>query len=107
MDERYYQRKLIKKIKDKFPGAYVLKNDASYKQAIPDLTVLYRDRWAMLEVKKNEKATHRPNQDRKVNELNSMSFAAFIYPENEQEVLDAMEQALRSRRRKSCNSKSK
>ena len=99
--ESKYQSQLIKRIKDRFPGSIVLKNDASYKQGIPDLTVLYGDRWATLEVKRTTNAKRRPNQPYYVELMNSMSFSSFISPENEQEVLDAMERSFNggSRRR--------
>jgi hypothetical protein len=74
----------------------VLKNDSSYIQGIPDLAVFYEDRWAMLEVKAYENAPHQPNQDWYVDRLNAMSFAAFIYPENERAVLDALQEAFAS-----------
>lgn len=102
MRENAYQSKLIKTIKERFPGSIILKNDASYKQGIPDLTVLCGDRWATLEVKQSKTSKHRPNQDYYVKKMNAMSFSSFIFPENEQEVLDAMERSfLRSARRKS------
>lgn len=91
MNENVYQRSLIKKIKEKFKGCIVLKNDSSYIQGIPDLLVLYKDKWAALECKKDAKSKHRPNQDYYVEKMNDMSFARFIYPENEKEVLDDLE----------------
>ena len=91
MDERYFQRKLIKELEDRYPGCIVLKNDAKHKQAIPDLTVLYFDRWATLEVKKSAKATKRPNQDLRVERMNKMSFSAFIFPENKEEILNELD----------------
>lgn len=94
--ERDFQSKLIKEIKKKFPGCVVMKNDASYIQGIPDLTVLYQDKWAMLEVKRSETASHRPNQEYYVGKMDEMSFARFICPENKQEVLHEMEHAFRS-----------
>lgn len=93
--ERDYQAKLIKKIKDQFPGCIVMKNDSSYIQGIPDLLVLYRDKWASLEVKRSATASHRPNQEYYVDLMDGMSFSRFISPENEEEVLHEMEQALR------------
>ena len=101
MKENAFQSQLIKKIKDRFPESIVLKNDSSYKQGIPDLTVLYGDKWATLEVKKNKSAHHQPNQDYYVEKMNKMSFSSFISPENEQEVLDAMEQSFEGRTRRS------
>lgn len=90
MLERDYQSKLIKKLEAMFPGCLILKNDSSYLQGIPDLTIFYRDRWAMLEVKVEETSPTQPNQPFYVKLLNSMSFAAFIYPSNEEDVLDAL-----------------
>ena len=90
MLENKFQANLIKKLKDKFPGCMVLKNDSSYLQGVPDLTVFYKDKWAVLEAKKSEKAKHQPNQDYYVDKMNEMSFARFIYPENETEVLNEL-----------------
>lgn len=90
MLENKFQSKLIKEIKDRFPGCIVMKNDSSYIQGIPDLLVLFRNKWAALEVKKSNTASHRPNQDYYVDKMNDMSYAAFIYPENKEEVLNGM-----------------
>jgi hypothetical protein len=68
-----------------------MKNDPSYKQGIPDLTVLYKDKWATLEVKKDRRAHHQPNQDYYISKMNDMSFSAFIYPENKEDILDELE----------------
>lgn len=81
-----------------FPGCVILKNDTSYMQGIPDLTILYGDRWAVLEVKANERYTAEPNQGYYVQKLDEMSFAAFIYPENERDVLHELQQTFQSRR---------
>jgi hypothetical protein len=89
--ERDYQATLIKKLGQKFPSSVVLKNDPTYKQGIPDLLILNKDKWGMLEVKKSENAAHRPNQDYYVNKLDKMGYASFIYPENEKEVLNDLE----------------
>ena len=88
MLESKFQSNLIKELKKEFDGCIVMKNDSSYIQGIPDLVILHKDRWASLEVKKNAKASHRPNQDYYVDKMNNMSFSRFIYPENKDEVLD-------------------
>ena len=92
--ESQFQNKLIHKLKDRFPGCVVMKNDPTYIQGIPDLIILHNDKWAALECKRTKSASHRPNQDYYVGKLNDMSYASFVYPENEQEVLDELEQAL-------------
>lgn len=94
MREGKFQSELIKKLKCIFPGAIVLKNDSSYLQGVPDLLVLYKDRWAALEVKGSANASHRPNQDYYIQKMGEMSYSAFVYPENEGEVLDELQRAL-------------
>lgn len=94
MLERDFQAKLIKKLEKTYPGCIILKNDANNRQGIPDLILLYEDRWAALEVKANFFATHQPNQDWYVEKMALMSFAAFICPENEEGVLYELQLAL-------------
>jgi hypothetical protein len=72
-----------------------MKNDAQLKQGIPDLLVLYSNKWAALEVKKSDTANHRPNQDYNVERMNNMSYASFIYPENEDKVFKDLEEVFR------------
>lgn len=93
MRESVYQAKLIQRLRVLFPGCLVLKNDSSYLQGIPDLTVFWGRNWAMLEVKPSVNAPHEPNQDWYVETMNAQGFAAFIYPENEKEVLSALQAA--------------
>jgi hypothetical protein len=95
--EAVYQGKLIRKLKRLFPGCVVLKNDPQYQQGILDLTLLWGQYWAMLEVKASPETGLRPNQRYFVEQLDAMSFAAFIFPENEEEVLFALQEAFASR----------
>ena len=92
--ERDFQAKLIKELKVMFKGCIIVKNDPNYIQGIPDLLILYNDRWAALEVKKSATAHHQPNQEYYVDLMDQMSFAAFIYPENREEILYELQQAL-------------
>lgn len=96
--ERDFQSRLIKELKQIFEGCIIMKNDSSYIQGIPDLLILYRDKWAALEVKKSKTASHRPNQEYYVELMDEMSYASFIYPENKEEVLYELQQTLFSRR---------
>ena len=90
MKENQFQAKLIKELKKQYPGCIVLKNDPNYIQGIPDLIVLYGEKWAALEVKRSESAPHRPNQEYYVEKMQEMGFSAFIYPENREDVLNAL-----------------
>ena len=46
MKENKFQAGLKKKLKTMFPGCIVTKLDSSDIQGIPDLLVLYKDKWA-------------------------------------------------------------
>ena len=94
MRESQFQAQLIKKLNKMLPGIIVLKNDPNYIQGIPDLILLYKDRWAALEVKRGTLAPVRPNQAHYVRTMHAMSYAAFIYPENESEILNEVQQSL-------------
>lgn len=98
MLERDFQSNLIKDLKKLFKGCIVLKNDPDYIQGVPDLLVLYNDKWAALECKRSERASRRPNQEYYISLMNDMSFASFIYPENKEEVLYGLQKAFGIRR---------
>lgn len=87
MTEAEYQSRIINKVREMMPTCVVLKNDSSYMPGIPDLLILYRDRWAMLEVKLHPISRRQANQEYYVDYFDAMSFAAFICPEHEEAVL--------------------
>ena len=91
-----FQSGLRKKIEKRFPGSMVLRNDSSWIQGIPDLLVVYKGKWAALECKRSEKEKHQPNQDYYVGLMNEMSYASFIFPENEEDVLNELQRSFES-----------
>lgn len=93
--ESGFQDRLISAIKELFPGCMVFKMDQL--QGIPDLLVLYKDKWASLECKRSAGAKKRPNQDYYVEKMNEMSFSRFISPENKEEVLNELQQIFKTR----------
>ena len=99
--ENEFQASLIKEIKERFPGAIVLKNDPNYIQGMPDLTVLHSDGWAMLEVKRSKDAPHQPNQDYYISKANEMQYGSFVYPENKEEVLNGIQKSFEYQRGRS------
>lgn len=94
--ENSFQANLIKELVERFDGCIVTKLDSKHIQGIPDLLVLYKNKWATLECKKDAKAKPRPNQPYYVNLMNNMSFSRFIFPENKEEVLNELEHAFKS-----------
>ena len=85
--ESGFQKDLMDEIRELYPGCMIMKNDSGYVQGIPDWTILYKDKWAVLEAKKDKDAKKQPNQPYYVEMLDSMSFSRFVYPENKDEVL--------------------
>lgn len=95
--ENEYKRGLKKRIEERFSGCLVLKNDEQLVQGIFDMTILYGPYYAVLEVKRNESAPMRPNQDYYLERVIRMGGIAFvIYPENEEEVLDEIQRAFQA-----------
>lgn len=95
MRESQYQKKLVDKLTGMFSNVLILKGDSSDIQGIPDLLILGPDSWAALEVKRSMNAPIQPNQQWYVDMMNEISFAAFIYPENEEDVLNALQQSFK------------
>ena len=91
--ESDFQAQLIIELREIFPDCYIQKNNPTRlrQQGIPDLLILWNEHWAILECKRSEDETARPNQPYYVEQFNNMSFASFIYPENKEEVLNAID----------------
>lgn len=94
--ESKFQKELMDEIRTLYPGCVILKNDSSYIQGFPDWTILYKDKWAVLEAKRAKTARKQPNQEYYVNQLNNMSYSSFVYPENKEEVLHDLRKAFES-----------
>lgn len=97
--ERNYQAGLIRELKVMFPGCIIIKMPSDYLQGFPDLLILFGDRWAALEVKASARSPYQPNQEYYLQKCAEMSFSATICPENEEDVLRELEQALTQPRR--------
>ena len=91
MLESKFQANLKKELKKIFPGCIVTKMDSGDIQGIPDLLILFEDKWATLECKNNANAKRQPNQEYYVDKMNKMSFSRFICPENKEEVLNDLQ----------------
>lgn len=90
--ESEFQKGLIDELGLIFEGCIIMKNDEQYIQGIPDLTVLYKDKYAILECKKSADAPYRPNQEYYLDILGRMSFAKTIYPENKNDILEDLKE---------------
>lgn len=93
--ESEFQKNLKKELKEMFPGCIVTKLDSGLIQGIPDLLILYKDKWATLENKRHKNASKQPNQEYYVDLMNKMSFSRFISPENKDIVLKELKKKFR------------
>lgn len=96
--ERDFQPELKKEIRTRFPGCYIFKLDSSEFQGIPDLLILFENKWAILEVKRSANSDYQPNQEWYIEQFNAMSFSSVIFPENKEAVLDDLQLAFSVRR---------
>lgn len=91
MAENRFKTYLVKeKLPELFPGCIITYLNPNHIQGIPDLLILFENKWATFEAKDHKGARIRPNQPYYVDLMNKMSFSAFIYPENEEQVLEEL-----------------
>lgn len=98
MLESKFKTQLKKRLEMEFPGCMVMHLDPTEIQGIPDLIILWRDRWATLEGKQNSKSNVQPNQEYYVKKMDNMSFSRFIWPGNMEEVINDLKQAFTAER---------
>ena len=95
MLEKDFQSELQNQLRYRFPGCLILKQDPNMRQGIPDLLVLFEDKWASLETKAKARSKRQPNQEYYVHALDDMSLARFVSPDNMTEVLDDLQSTFR------------
>lgn len=84
------------RLESEFPGCVIIKQDPNTSfQGITDHLVLFEDKWAALETKRARKSKRQPNQEHYVDKFGEMSYAAFVHPENLEEVMDDLQAAFR------------
>lgn len=85
--ESRFQTQFQNDLRELFPGIIIVKVQTGYIQGFTDRLLLYGDKWAALEFKRSADEIPQVNQPYWVDRLNRLSYAAFVYPENGQEVL--------------------
>lgn len=97
--ENKYQSELIGKLESMFPESDIYPNDGNYIQGFPDITILHESgKWATLECKKSKDEPFQPNQPYYIEKHKKASYSAVIYPENEKEILNELQQTLLGRK---------
>jgi len=95
--ETKFRQELVDELEYLFPGSLILKPDPQDIQGIPDLLILFRNKWAALECKRSLRSPFRPNQEYYLEIMDDMSFASMICPENREAVLYELQQTFSSR----------
>ena len=88
------EKRLVCKLLETDPVAHVIKNNPNYIQGFPDRILLYKNFWAAFETKTHAGANVQPNQEFYIDQLNRLSLAMFVYPENEKEFLREVQYSL-------------
>lgn len=91
--ENEYQAGVIKKLKDlvKPIDGEVIKLNPKQIQGIPDWEIIANGKYALLEIKRDKDAGHRPNQDYYIEKHSKRgAFTSFMYPENEEQVISGL-----------------
>lgn len=96
MLESKFKKQFVSKLRDILPFVEFFEPDPERTRSAPDMLVVGRRTWAALEFKRSKDATHRANQDRNIERLNKLGYATFVYPENEMEVLNDLEELFTS-----------
>lgn len=95
--ENDFQRQVVRELRELLPGCLVLKNDSSYIQGIPDLSVLSGECWAFIEIKRSADEPYRPNQEYYLEKAKNESMSWTLYPENKKEVFDEIQRSFAAR----------
>lgn len=109
MLEKLFQRDLVEELEVMFIGCIIIRLDpryvsfyvegVKYSQGVMDILILFPDgRWAALEVKRASSSSKQPNQGYHVQTFDRLSYAAFICPDNKEEVLDDLQRTFGAHR---------
>lgn len=93
--ETEFRSGLKEQLEEEFPGCMILHQNPNMMQGVPDLLVLFEDKWAALETKRAFNSSKQPNQPHYVERMNNMSYSSFVSPDNVNEVMDDLQSAFR------------
>lgn len=93
--EGRFKSEFIKDLRDMFPDCLIHFMDSQQLQGVPDILFIWHQYYAFFECKESERAARQPNQEYYIQWFSDWSFAAFVYPENKEEVLHALQLSFR------------
>lgn len=93
--KRRFKERLHTRMQELGVDIFIIDNKSNRRSTL-DTIVLGPQHWAALEFKRSKSASHRPNQDYYVDQWDQLGFASFVYPENEEEILNELEKLFTS-----------
>ena len=98
MLESKFKSQFLSEFKRLYPECVIIEPNANSQQGLPDTLILVGERWAALEFKRSSTASRRPNQEYFIKLFGTMSYSAFVCPENKEEVFHALQSTFQLRR---------
>jgi hypothetical protein len=83
--ESKFKRQLEKDILALYPDAEIVKNNT--RQGFPDITIYWREHFALVETKDECGAHYQPNQNWYIEKFQQYTPSYSVYPENKEEFL--------------------
>lgn len=97
MLESEFKRRAIQEIQERFSHLDLdFIEPKIHNRSLPDVVILGPIKWAVLEFKRNQYESKRPNQEFHISRLNEKGYATFVYPENLEGVLGDLEELFTS-----------
>lgn len=91
MSEATFRTKFLKDVKDLSPDIIIEFADPQRRNGIPDVIIFYKKKFARIETKKSKNASKRLHQQYYIDYFNNQGiYAAFLTPENKEEVFNAL-----------------
>lgn len=92
--EKDFQAKFIARLRKLGCKCYKQQMNATTRAGTPDYIVLIGPVWVMLEFKAHKNSPKRPGQQKNIDWANEQSFGWFVYPENADEVYEAIKRLI-------------
>jgi len=95
MIEATFQSHFMSILERNYPAATVIKVDPTFRKSFPDVIMLGPGSfWGAFETKRAYGSPQQPNQSYYIDVMDAQCFGRFVQPENLEEVLRDLEQAI-------------
>lgn len=85
--ESTFEKEFCKALRQTLGERYTYTFKLTAAKGIPDRLILYKDKYALLEFKQYKNAKKQPGQETWVGHFDNLAYAAIVYPENAEKVM--------------------